>query len=57
MQRGRAAYARYIVEQLTRVYDDVSPAGMEHVLAQLARQSAARQKAAQGLSASDPPPA
>jgi uncharacterized protein (DUF2336 family) len=57
MKNGRPAYNRYIVDQLTRVYDEVAPAGMEHVLAQLARQSASRLKAAEGRSAADPPPA
>jgi uncharacterized protein (DUF2336 family) len=42
-ERGQAAYTRHIVDQLTHVYDDVCPAGLEHVLVQLSRRAAPRE--------------
>jgi uncharacterized protein (DUF2336 family) len=37
LRRGAAAYTEHVVGQLVLAYDDLCPAGIEHVLAQLAR--------------------
>ena len=37
LELGRAGFTQHIIDQLTFLYDDVCPAGLEHVLAQLAR--------------------
>lgn len=39
MKRGRAAYTRYIIDQLVFQYEDLSPAGLEHLLGELSHRT------------------
>jgi uncharacterized protein (DUF2336 family) len=45
LKRGTAAFKRQIVDQLVRLYDDLSPASLDQVLAQLARRVMPREAA------------
>lgn len=45
LRRGPAAYVEHVVGQLVFAYDDLCPAGIEHVLAQLARRAGGEQGA------------
>lgn len=46
--RGRAAYTQRVLDQLVLTYDEVSPASLEHVLAQLSRRNSASPRAPAG---------